>query len=977
MFELHQLGHGLALLLAGTRQSFLDPSWSDRAGTHIGRTTAVAQAESLRTGARCRIAFRDVTASGASRPLNRGRDIADREAELETLDRLLSDVRAGESRALIVHGDPGVGKTALLDYLAQQPSDCRVLRAVAIESEMELAFAGLHQMCGPIMEHSELLPGPQRDALRITFGISEGPAPDRFLLGLAVLSLLSEVAEKRPLICLVDDHQWLDRASAQVLAFVARRLGTESIGLVFATRVRSPELAGLQHLLIAGLPDRDARALLDSVLPGPVDSRVRDRIVAETRGNPLALLELTRGMTGEELAGGFGLPPTSPLTGTIEDSFRRRIEAMPEDTRRLLVLAAADPVGDPVLLWQAAKLLGLDPGAAGPTTGADLIDFGARVSFRHPLVRSAVYWSASAPERQQSHRAIAEVTDKQLDPDRRAWHQSQAARGLDEGIASDLEVSASRAQARGGLAAAAAFLERSAMLTPDPGRRAGRALGAAQAKVQAGSFAAALGLLAMAEAGPLDELQHARLDLSRAQLAFATNRGSDAPSLLLKAAKRLEPVDAGLARATYRDAFVAALFAGRSASNDADLSAVARAAGTAPPPVQPPGTADLVLDGMAATVNQGFAAGAPLILEALPSFGEDLPGDQQMRWSALAYMAAMHVRDYESGVRISDRYVKLARDMGALSELPLALSARAFLMLFAGELASATTLVEEIQAAVDATRSNLAPYSAIAVAAWRGMDANADSLIAVTVRDTSFRGEGLAVAAADWAKAVLSNAIGHYSQGFTAARRATESGELAFSNWALVELIEAAARSGMSEAGVEAHRRLAEVTRPSGTDWALGVEARSHALVSHDASADELYRESIERLDRAGVHAELARAHLLYGEWLRRERRQADAKEQLRMALDRLEAMGMEGFAQRARRELRATGETARKRRVETRGQLTAQEAQVARLACEGLSNPEIGTRLFISSRTVQYHLSKVFTKLDVTSRSQLARVLG
>ena len=918
-----------------------------------------------------------VTPSGGGRARRGEGYIADRDAERGVLDRLLRDVRAGESRALVVHGEPGVGKTALLDYLAQGSSECRLVRAAGIESEMELAFAGLHQLGAGMMEHAELLPGPQRDALRVTFGISDGPVPDRFLVGLAVLSLFSEVAEKRPLICLVDDYQWLDGASAQVLAFVARRMGNESVGLVFASRVPSSELAGLPTMAIGGLNEADARLLLESLLGGPMDPSVRDQIIAETAGNPLALLELTRGLTAEDLAGGFRLPPAAPVSGSIEDSFRRRIETMPEPTRRLLTVAAADTVGDPVILWQAAGILGIDRAAVRATVGADLIDFGTRVTFRHPLVRSAVYWSASAPERQEAHRALAEATDPDIDPDRRAWHQAQAAGDFDETVARQLEVSAGRAQARGGLAAAAAFLESAAKLTPDPSSRAGRALDAAQAKVRAGSFGPALDLLAVAQAGPLDELQQARVDLSRAQLAFATNRGNDAPYLLLKAANRLEPVDAGLARATYRDAWVASLFAGRLAGKDADLMAVARATTRAPAPLVARTTADLVLDGLAATLNEGFATGAPSLRVALAAFGEDLSDDQRVRWSALAYMAAVHVRDYESAVRISESYVGLTRDMGALSELPLALSGRAFLMMFAGELGPAAHLVEEIGAALEATRGSMAQYAAIGVAAWSGRNADAETLMAETARNASLRGEGLGLAAIEWARSVLSNAIGQYTQGLTSARRAAESGELAFSNWALVELVEAAARSGMTETASDAHRRLGEVTRPSGTDWALGVEARSHALLSQGGSADDLYRESIRLLDRAGVGAELARAQLLYGEWLRRERRRGEARVQLRTALDMSEKMGMDGFAERARRELRATGATARRTRVETRSRLTPQETQVARLAGDGLSNQEIGTRLFISPRTVQYHLSKVFTKLDVTSRSQLGRVLG
>ena len=517
------------------------------------------------------------------------RELTDRRTECGVLDGLVEAVLAGESRVLVVHGEAGVGKTALLEYLADRASRCRVLRVVGVQSEMELAFAGLHQLCAPLLDRLRVLPGPQQEALRAAFGMSAGPAPDRFLVGLASLGLLAEAAAERPVVCLADDAQWLDRASAQVLAFVARRLGAESLGLVFSARVADGELATLPELELKGLPERDARALLDAALTGPVDARVREQIVAETRGNPLALLELPRSSTPAHLAGGFGLPGALP--GRIEDSFRRRVDVLPAQARRLLLLAAADPTGDPVLVWRAAGRLGIATLAAGPAAEAGLAEFGARVRFRHPLVRSAVYQSASAQDRQEVHQALAEATDPQTDPDRRAWHRAQAAAGPDEEVAAELEDSAGRAQARGGLAAAAAFGERAALLTPDPARRAGRTLAAAQASLRAGAFGKALELLAMAEAGPLDELQGARADWLRGQIAFASGPGSDAPLLLLKAARRLEPLDPGLARETYLDAWQAALFAGHLAGGG-DLEEVSRAARALPPPASPPRAAD-------------------------------------------------------------------------------------------------------------------------------------------------------------------------------------------------------------------------------------------------------------------------------------------------------------------------------------------------------------------------------------------------
>jgi len=906
-------------------------------------------------------------------------ELAGRRAECGVLDRLASDVRAGESRVLVVHGEAGVGKTALLDHLAAHAPDLSVARASGVQSEMELAFAGLHQLCAPTLGRLDLVPPPQRDALLTAFGMSAGPAPDRFLLGLAVLSLLSHAAAERPLLCLVDDHQWLDRASAQILAFAARRLGVEAVGLVFATREAGGDLAGLPELPVSGLPEADARLLLDAALAGPIDARVRDQIIAETRGNPLALLELPRGLTPQELAGGFGLPGALPLAGSIEQNFQRRVAALPGQAQRLLLLAAADPSGDPALVWRAAARLGIGTEAAVPAAEAGLAEFGTRLVFRHPLARSAAYQAASTQARQEAHRALGAETDPRLDPDRRAWHRAQAAPGPDEDVAAELEQSASRARSRGGLTAAAAFLERSAMLTLDPAERAARAIAAARAKSQAGAFAAAVDLLAMAEAGPLTDRQHAHADLIRAQLAFVTSRGAEAPPLLLKAATRLRDIDPGLARATYLDALSAGIFTGRLAGPGCGVLDIALAATRAPPPPQPPRAPDLLLDGLTAHYNEGYAAGVPMLRGALAAFGDGMPADEELRWLWLACVAAaVRVWDDERWDALSARHVQLARDTGALSELPLALTSRAFLHLFSGQLAAAAALTDEMQAVKEATRSGLAPYGALGLAAFRGADTRARCLVEDTMEDVTLRGEGVGITFAEWANAVLNNGLGRYDQAAAAARHACDyDDDLGSLIWTVPELVEAAARAGLSEAATRANDQLAEMTSACDTDWARGIRARSTALLSEGETAERLYRESIRALGRTRLRVDLARAHLLYGEWLRRERRRSDAREQLRTADDMLEAMGVAGFAERARRELRSTGESARKRGPVTgHEELTAQELLVARLARDGLSNPEIGTRLFISAHTVQYHLRKVFAKLGVTSRSQLDRVL-
>jgi DNA-binding CsgD family transcriptional regulator/tetratricopeptide (TPR) repeat protein len=902
--------------------------------------------------------------------------LAGRSAECATLDRLLVAARAGQSQVLVLRGEAGFGKTALLEYLSERAAGCSLARAAGVESEMELAFAGLQQLCAPMLDRLEQLPGPQRDALGTAFGLRTGEPPDRFLVGLAVLSLLAEVAEEEPpLVCLVDDAQWLDRVSAQTLAFVARRLLAERVGLVFAVRAVSDEheFAGLPEQVVGGLSDGDARALLDSEIAGRLDERVRDRIVAETRGNPLALLELPRGLTPAELAGGFALPDASPLASQIEESFLRQLQPLPVETRRLLITAAAEPVGDVTLLWRAVERLGIGADAAAPAEAAGLIEFGARVRFRHPLLRSAAYRAAGVSDLQEVHRALADVTDPDLDPDRRAWHRAHAAVGPDEEVAAELERSAGRAQARGGLAAAAAFLERATMLTIEPAHRAQRALVAAQAKHQAGAPDAALELLATAKAGPLDELGRARVELLRAQIAFAVSHGGDVPALLVRAAKQLEPLEVTLARETYLDALSAAMLAGRLASGYGLLE-VAQAARAAPAPLQTPRGPDLLLDGLALVITVGYRAGVPTLKRALTAFrGDHVTTEEELRWLWFAGQTALELWDDEAWEVFATRQVQVAREVGALPVLALALNSRIGVHMGAGEFTAAEALLLELEAIVEATGSQFTPYVGLALAALQGREAEVSRLTETTMREVLSRGEGLGLAVIQWSAAVLYNGLGHYAKAVAATLPASElPRELWFSSYGSVELVEAAVRSGDRDVAARALGVISETTSPSGTEFALGMEARSRALLSEGDDAEGLYRNAIERLGHTRIHVELARAHLLYGEWLRRERRRLDAREHLRTAHDQFIAMGMAAFGERAARELRATGETARRRSVETSGQLTAQEAQIARLARDGLSNPEIGARLFISPRTVEYHLHKVFTKLRIGSRIQL-----
>ena len=899
----------------------------------------------------------------------------DRTSEREALDQLLAHVHEGQSAVLVIRGEAGIGKTALLRYAARHASGFRVAQVAGAEAEMELPFAGIHQLCAPLLDQLDALPQPQQEALNVALGLASGDVPDRFLVGLAVLGLLSAAAEERPLLCLVEDAQWLDAASGMVLGFVARRLLAESVAVVVSVREPSTrhDFDGMPDLLLHGLAEEDARTLLMGAVPGRLDDRVRDRIVAETRGNPLALLDLPRSMSAAELAGGFELLPATDLPGHLEQQYHQRAGELPEATQRLLLLAAAEPIGDATLIWRAAQALGIDRSSLAPAEDAQLVEIGARVRFRHPLVRSAVYRAAAASERHDAHRALAETTDPDTDPDRRAWHRAHAAVGVDEEVAAELERSADRARARGGAAAAAAFLARATELTPDPAERGRRALAAAQAKVDAAAADDALELLATAELAPLDELQRARLERLRAEIAFARTRGGDAPALLLHAARRLEPLDAALARETHLEAMAAAMFAGRLGDTP-DVREVAEAAQVAPAAAQPPRAIDLLLDGLATRFTEGYSAGVPPLRRALDAFRdvEELTA-RDARWLWLACRLAQDLWDDELWHVLATRGVRVARDTGALNLLPNMANYLAALNVHSGAFATAAALIDEVHALTEATGLPPLQYSAAMLAAARGDQAQV--LFEHAWRSATERGEGSALGLYWWLTALLHNSHGHYGEGLEAARKACEYEDVMAFGWALAELIEAGVRAGRPDEASAALDRLSERTQASGTDWALGIEAGSRALLSEGQDAEPLYREAVERLARTRGVVHLARARLLYGEWLRREGRRIDAREQLRAAHETFSDIGAEGFAERASHELLATGETTRKRTDDARGVLTPQEAHIARLARDGLSNPEIGAQLFISPRTVQYHLRKVFQKLDITSRNQLSRV--
>jgi DNA-binding CsgD family transcriptional regulator len=900
------------------------------------------------------------------------RVLTGRQPELRSMEALLHGARTGQSQVVVLRGEAGIGKSVLLDHLAEKATGCRVLRAAGVESEMEMAFGGLHQLCASMLNRLDALPAPQAQALSTAFGLSDGRPPDRFLVGLAVLSLMADAAVEAPLVCCVDDAQWLDQVSAQTLAFVARRLLADRVALAFAVRepVETDAFADLPPLTIGRLSDREAGALLDDSINGRLDRHVRDRIVAEARGNPLALLELPRDNLA---AGGFGLPDTTPLASRIERSFLGRVQALPADSQRLLLAAAADPLGDVPLLWRTAELLGIGAAAAGPAESADLLTVDSRVRFRHPLVRSATYRAASATERRDAHRALAEATDPATDPDRRAWHRAHATLGFDASLASELERSAGRAQARGGIAAAAAFLQRAAELTPDSAHRGVRAIAAARAMLEAGAPEAAEDLLAAAELSELDQLEQARLLRLRAQIAFAQRHGSDAAPLLLAAAQRLLPLDAVEARDTTLEALGAAIFAGRL-EQGLDVLVAACAA---PPPGHTPDAKDLLLVGLATRVTQGFAAGAAPSRAALQAFRQD-PGDDPEinRWLWLACRVAADLFEHEIWGELAHRAVRLARTDGALSVLPLAASYLAGVHMHAGEYAAAAMLMEESSAITLAT--DAAPLIATSpmLAAYRGRTSDATLQIELSRDGAAARGQGTALSMIDCAHAVLCNGLGRYEDALDSAQRAVDHDDLSLFAVSLVELVEASARSNRPEVAIASMARLSERTRASGSDWALGLEARSRALLSDDESAAFYYEEAIERLARCDVAPHLARAQLLYGEWLRRAGQRSKARDLLRAAHTTFARIGADAFAERARRELAATGETVRAHGETASETLTAQEAQIAILARDGLTNAEIGAQLFLSPHTVEWHLRKVYTKLGVRSRKQIHTAL-
>src|SRR5579864_1273354 len=898
--------------------------------------------------------------------------------ECAALDELLDEVRGGESRVLAVRGEPGIGKSALLHHAVGAATGFRVARAFGVEAEMELPFAALQALCAPMLDRLGELPEPQRAAIETAFGVGGGEAPERLLVDLAALSLLADAARDQPLLCVVDDAQWLDRESAQALGFVARRLLADPVALLFGTRDSRQELSGLRELSLSGLADGPARELLASVVAAPLDGRVRDRIVRETRGNPLALLELPRGRTPSELALGFGVPGPAALSGRIEDRYRERIDVLPEDTRCLLLIAALDPLGEMARIGRAAELLGVDAGASEPAVAAGLLD--ARLQFRHALVRSAVYHAATDGQRRRVHLALAEVTDPELDPDHRAWHLAEAATGPEESVAEELERSAGRAQRRGGRAAAAGLLERAAEMTPEPQRRSLRLLLAAHAQLTAGYTDRAQLLLDQSVPNLDDKPLRAQAMRIQGIIRFADGRGGETPSLLFGAAMGLRDTDPLLAREVLLEAFEAAMWAGRLTSGTTPLI-VAQAAAEVPAPDGDKHVGSLLLTAYTRRLIDGYRSAVEGWRSAVAAYIDELGEPQQLKWDALVWIATGELLDFETQYATGRGRAQMAREQGALATLPGALSALAWSEVLAGRFAAAEGLGAEAEEITRATGAPALPGASellkLGILCWRGDESRARPIAESVAAEAVARGQGLGVTLVEYLLTILELGLGRYEEARVHALRVFEEDVLAFGTSALADVVEATLRSGDEDGARTALARLRERAQATGTPWGLGLLARAQALLATDDAAEVLYRESLHHLGRSGVATELARTHLVYGEWLRRSRRRRDARVHLRAADQMFDAIGAGAFAHRTRVELLATGEHARLMAPETRDQLTPQEQQIARLAAEGESNAKIAAQLFISPHTVAYHLHKVFGKLDISSRNQLAKALG
>jgi DNA-binding CsgD family transcriptional regulator len=904
--------------------------------------------------------------------------LLDRQAERAAVDEVLRSVRNGFSATLVIRGSAGVGKTALLGWATQTAPDMRTCSVTGIEAEVELAFAALHQLLVPVLPGMEELPDPQRHALQVAFGKEAGPAPDRFLVGLAALTLLARAAEERPALCLIDDAQWLDAESARVLAFVARRLYADQVGMLIA--VAEPAAADafeqLPEVSVGGLPPEEAGQLLRSVARAPIDDRVVDQILAETERNPLALGQVGLELTAQELADPAFLPEPVPVGRRLTDGLRRQVARLDPNTHAFLLLLAAEPGRGRPVLWRAARNGGIDADtAAAEAEAAGLIELSAgSVRFCYPLIRSAIYYGAPDRDRRRVHALLSAACDP-WDLDRRAWHLGAAATSPDEEVAAELEHAASRAQARGGYAGRVALLSRSVELTADDGQRARRELALADAELSSGNPDTAQQLVDAALPRLADQGQRAQGERLMGEVLFAQGHVVDSANLLASAARLLTP-DHAAAREAMMAAMRVAIWAGPTEAKE-----IATAAAALPRPAQPEArVCDLLLEGFAARFAVGFGASIEPFRSAVSALrSEDPEQVTELRWFEMGVIAAASLWDADGVLDLTNRFLRAARAQGALAMLPVALALRATADCLVGRLADAEDRWREMREILAASRSatvvGVDSLSEGVALVYTGRIAEARSVAAARIRESTSRGQG---GVADVGRAIAAMAdvwAGSYDAAVDAAATVVQDDIPFVTEATLPELIEATARSGQRSEAMSAFHIMSERALAVGTPEALGVRSRCAALVDDSDGAQASYQQAIGHLERSRAGVELARAHLQYGEWLRRRKRKRDARRELHAAHDMLEAMGATGFAARAAAELQATGEHVRPQAPATTD-LTAQEARVAGLAAEGETNNQIAAQLFISPRTVEYHLSKVFAKLGVSSRAQLARRL-
>jgi DNA-binding CsgD family transcriptional regulator len=906
--------------------------------------------------------------------------LVDRVTETGVMQGLLDGVQEGSSGVLVLRGQVGTGKTALLREMAERAANggMRIAQAAGVQAEMGFDFAGLHQLLLPFAGGLQDLPDPQRAALGTVFGLATGQASDRFLVGLAALTLLTDAAERRPVLCVVDDAQWLDRVSLEMLTFVARRLLADRVGIVFGLRAgeeRAEALTGFPELRVGPLPPEAGKELFETAAGGRVAEPASRRVLAEAAGHPLALVEL-----GNELAAGHSVPDTVPgrplrLGERLELLYLNRVRELPNGAQTLLVLAAAEQLGEPETVWRAAEALGADPEVAELPEVRWMLSLSPRVAFSHPLMRAAAYWGAPPGERRRVHAALAAVTNPRTDPDRRAWHLAEATEGPDEAVARELEVSAGRARGRGGWENEQAFLERAAQLTADPRRRGARRLAAAEAGLVAGDITGADALAEQAAPHLAQPVTRARARRVHGLCLQAQSRTTEAVRILVDAALAMSTADPRRAHDTMLEAFSAAQREGWFGLESAEVAVAVRRLPR--PPAAAPG--DGLLEGFAAIHEGRTAEGYALLRVGVRSMATayDAPDTTLPRLVAWLQAAGL-LFDHSAWADLERHWIPALRDRGAVTALIPVLFSLGYNHLRAGRLSAAETALVEGRALAEGIAEGAGNRE------W--LDGfNAGEVLLLALRGNVSEGRALAARLLgepiqkQWRDvtrlfvAVLELGAGRYDAALDAAHEAQAL-------WPLLspeDAVEAAVRSGRPEIAKAAVGDFAPLAAAGGTPWALGVMARCRALLAgDDPGADDNYQQSIRYLQGTPVVLSLARSRLVYGEWLRRQRRRRDARGQLRTALESFERMGARGFAGRARAELAATGEHAMERTGQDGPQLTPQEAQIARLAAAGAPNRDIATQLFLSTATVDYHMRKVYRKLDVTRRASLPRAL-